>query len=85
MPCKFIDSLRESFGDEVLEGRGEEVQTPFEGLVARERGELCPPVAARVVVDAALLIKALNVAEQINGYEFLVRQKGAEVTLSLIF
>jgi hypothetical protein len=85
MPCKFSDPLRARFGDEVLEGRGEEVQKPVEGLVARERGEPRPPVAARVVIDAALLIKALHVAEQINGYGFLVRQKGTEVTLSLIF
>jgi hypothetical protein len=49
-----------------------------------KRGAPCPPVAARVVVDAALLIKAWHAAEQINGYEFLVRQKGVEVTLSLI-
>jgi hypothetical protein len=34
VPCKFIDPLRESFGGEVLEGRGEEVQTPVESLVA---------------------------------------------------
>ena len=85
MPCKFIDPLRESFGDEVLEGRGKEVQTPFEGLIAREHGEPCPPVPTRVVLDAPLLIKALYVAEQINGYGFLARQKGAEVTLSSIF
>ena len=42
-------------------------------------------MAARIVVDAPLLIKALHVAEQINGCEFLVRQKWAEVTQALIF
>jgi hypothetical protein len=85
VPCQFIDPLRESFGDEVLEGRGKEIQTAVEGFVARQRAEPCAPMAARLVVDAPLLIKALHVAEQINGYEFLVRQKGAEVTQSSIF
>ena len=43
------------------------------------------PVAARVVVDAALLPKALHVSEQIDGQEFFVRESGTEVTESLIF
>ena len=38
MPCQFIDPLRESFGDEVPEGRGKEVQTVVEALVAESAG-----------------------------------------------
>src|SRR5438270_1796513 len=43
------------------------------------------PVAARVVVDAALLIKALHVPEEVDGYKLLVRKAWTEVTQSLIF
>jgi hypothetical protein len=42
-------------------------------------------VAAGVVVDAALLLEALHVAEQIDGDKFLVREPGAEVAQPLIF
>jgi hypothetical protein len=51
----------------VLEGRGEAVQTPVEGLVARKRREPRSPVAEGVVVDAALAVEALHVAEQVDG------------------
>jgi hypothetical protein len=42
-------------------------------------------VAACVVVDAALLLEALHVAEEVDGDKFLVREPGAEVTEALIF
>jgi hypothetical protein len=63
VPCKFIDPLRENFGDEALEGWGKEIQTPFEGLVAQERGEPCPPIvnpADLQVEGDELLFRKLN-------------------------
>lgn len=62
-----LDRGGERRGDELLEGRSKTVQTPVEGLIAGQMREPCPPVTAHIFVDAALLIEALHVAEQVDG------------------
>lgn len=42
-------------------------------------------MAAGVVIDAALLIKALHVSEELDSHEFFVRKMRTEVTQALIF
>ena len=82
---KSRDLEGERLGDELLEAQSETVQTPVEGLITGQMGEPRAPVLASVIVDAALLPKALHVPEQIDGYEFLVRETGTKVRETLIF
>jgi len=65
--------------------RLKQVQAAIEGLVTRQMGKPIAPIVPSKTVNRLLLIKTVQMTEQINGNQFLVSKMRLEITQALIF
>src|ERR687884_500830 len=76
----------QQFFDEQLKGRDELIQAAVDTLISGQSRKPLAPMIANVIIDAALGGAALQMPEQIHGYEFLVpKQRAVVIAQALLF